>query len=179
MDESVKCVLEYENAVMSEPEAFSAWEPRREGLSGKYSFPLGNLCALERARSMRDFEKIRKNGIRLFDGKPVLGAQLKEAFFCGSVSMAWNAVCTKITDIFYDVDRDQTMSLENYRKILHEGCAPSMVKYPTRKMSIRTMRKLLRMQYILEQSLLYLGKSEKDTEESGKVPENPLEEMQK
>ena len=179
LQRSVELAVAFETAAAGKSSALKIWEKCRVSLLGKYTFPFQKLCERERLRMMRDFEKIRKNGIRLFDGKPELFTQLKEAFFTASVPLAWRAVKTKVVDFFYDVDRDQTMSLESCRKILHEGCTPSMVKYPTRKMSIRMMRKLLEMENILERSLLYLRKSEKSVEESMKVPKNPLEEIGK
>ena len=158
LEKSVYCAKHYEKKFSGDPSALKHWEQIRAELSGMYVFPYRNLCRLDRLRSLRDFEKIRLNGIRLFDGKPVLGSQLKEAFYTGSFRLGWSAVKTKVIDFFYDVDRDQTLSLENYRKILHHGATPDTLESPDRKMSIRAMRRMRKNQEILDSALEYMEK---------------------
>ena len=158
LGKSVSCAKEYERRFSDFPAATAEWRKLRAGLMENCSFPFAELCRLDRERSMRDFEKIRLNGVRLFDGHPEFGTRMKEALCTMSFSLAWDALKTKITDFLYDIDRDQTANLAIYREILENGATPQTVAPPKRKMSIRSLRRLTRDQDILTESLRYLSK---------------------
>ena len=116
------------------------------------------LYQADRLRSMRDFEKIRLNGIRLFDGRPVAWSQMKEGIITCSPRQMISALKTMITDFFYDVDRDQTLNLNLYREILFQAATTKSIKAPDRKMSIRSIRRLRHNENVLSSFLTYLWK---------------------
>ena len=117
------------------------------------------IYRLERLKVMNDYEKIRINGIRIFDEKPTGSSQFWEGFATFSFIGMKNGISTAVTDYFYDVDRDQTMTLTMLRRLLNDGISPAMLERPTRKMSIRCFRRITDDAEILSSAILYLANS--------------------
>ena len=116
------------------------------------------IYQLERLRGLNDFERIRRYGIRMFDGKPSGWALIQDGIAVFSFSRIREGFSTIINDFFYDADRDQTLCLSMLRKLLYEGIDPSMMSRPDRKMSIRCYRRISNDAEVLSSALDYLEK---------------------
>ena len=129
------------------------------GPGANYLFMADGLYRIERLRRMQDFEMIRVNGIRIFDQKIKGSSQMKEGLGTGSFARIKEGISTAVTDFFYDVDRDQTLTLSMLRKLLNEGISPYMLENPDRKISIHCYRKIIQDAGVFSSVQEYLGKS--------------------
>lgn len=161
---SVECGKLYEGTFSGNRNALLLWRKVKRELSGKYLFSMHGIYRLEQQRIMGDFEKIRTFGIRIFDEKPAGSFQFWEGVATFSCTKMKNGISTSVTDYFYDVDRDQTMTLSMLRRLLYDGITPAMLERPDRKMSIRCFRRITGDAEILSSALHYLN----DSAESGK-----------
>ena len=107
-------------------------------------FPRRNLICHSLLRSLRDYEKVRLNGLRLFMGEQKPGTSLKESLSVGRRSSFFTALKVWIRDFFYDVDRDQIQAIRMYKTFLKETAFPSdqeidsfLANPPTRPMARR------------------------------------------
>lgn len=156
--QSVKAGKLYESSFAGNPRAMEAWRIVKDSLSGKYLYPMHGIYQLERLRGLNDFERIRRYGIRMFDGKPSGWALIQDGIAVFSFSRIREGFSTIINDFFYDADRDQTLCLSMLRKLLYEGIDPSMMSRPDRKMSIRCYRRISNDAEVLSSALDYLEK---------------------
>ena len=83
-------------------------------------FPQRNLICCRLLRSLRDFEKVRLNGLRLFMGEQKPGTSLKESVSGGGRGSFFAALRVWVRDFFYDVDRDQIQTIRMYKTFLKE-----------------------------------------------------------
>ncbi len=83
-------------------------------------FPQRNLICYRLLRSLRDFEKVRLNGLRLFMGEQKPGTSLKESVSGGRRSSFFAALRVWVRDFFYDVDRDQIQTIRMYKTFLKD-----------------------------------------------------------
>ena len=93
-------------------------------------FPQRNLMVHGLLRSLRDYEKVRLNGLRLFLGEPKPGTSLKESLSGGEGSFG-AAVKIWVRDFFYDVDRDQIQTIRMYRTFLNSRKFVSFREFET------------------------------------------------
>lgn len=159
LSKSVECGKLYEQYFSGNRKALLYWKKVKQNLSGKYLFSMHGIYRLERLKVMNDYEKIRINGIRIFDEKPTGCSQFWEGFATFSFTGMKNGISTAVTDYFYDVDRDQTMTLTMLRRLLNDGISPAMLERPNRKMSIRCFRRITDDAEILSSAILYLANS--------------------
>lgn len=158
LEKSVSCAKLYETVFRENARALSGWEKSRSKIIESYIFPYQNLYLFERLRVMRDFEKIRQNGLSLFYGKTSAGTLMKEGFRTVSFSLIMEGFRTLFTDLFYDPDRDQKMNLELIRALLYQGITPKTAAQPNRPISFLSHRRMSRDADILSASLEYLEK---------------------
>ena len=89
------------------------------------SFPRENLIRHSLLRSLRDYEKIRLNGLRLFLGEQNPWTSVKDSVSGGRGSSLFAALRVRVRDFFYDVDRDQIQAIRMYKAFLREGASLS------------------------------------------------------
>ncbi|MBR2440367.1 MAG: hypothetical protein IKB25_09250 [Lentisphaeria bacterium] len=159
LSESVKYGKLYEQTFEKNQKAASFWRKVKWKLAGKYLFSMHGIYRLECQKIMADYEKIRISGIHIFDEKPEGSSQFLDGVATFSVTRMIDGISTSITDYFYDVDRDQTMTLSMLRRLLNDGISPAMLERPNRKMSIRCFRRITDDAEILSSAILYLANS--------------------
>lgn len=159
LSKSLECAQLYDRTFQGNNSAEKYWDDRKAGIQRNNLFLSDGLYRIERLRRMQDFEMIRTNGIRIFDRKIEGSSQVKEGLGTGSFSRINDGVSTAVTDFFYDVDRDQALTLSMLRKLLNEGVTPYMLEYPDRKISIHCYRKIVQDAGVMADVMEYLGKS--------------------
>lgn len=158
LSKSVETGKLFEEVFAGNAEASRSWHEMKRSLLGKYFFTMHGIYQIERLRMCHDFEKIRVHGISLIERKNTGGVIFQEGFANGSFSQMWDGLSTSFVDAFYDVDRDQTMTLIMLRQLLNDGFSISMIKRPNRKMSIHCYRRLAKDSEILSKALHYMDK---------------------
>ena len=96
------------------------------------SFPRENLIRHSLLRSLRDYEKIRLNGLRLFMGESKPGTSLKESVSGGWGRSFFAALRVWVRDFFYDVDRDQIQTIRMYKTFLKDQVFLSVENFDAR-----------------------------------------------
>lgn len=107
-------------------------------------FPQQNLIRCRLLCSLRDYEKVRLNGLRLFMGEQKPGTVLKESVAGGSGTFL-SALKTMGRDFFYDVDRDQLQTIRMYKAFRSKEFIPyrsfgsRLAVKPSRPMALREL----------------------------------------
>lgn len=156
LSRSMECGKQFEKVFSRNRKALSLWQKTRRTFPEKYLFTMHGIYEMERLRMCHEFEKIRVHGIRLIERKRSGSAIFKEGFLTGSFSQIREGISTSFVDFFYDVDRDQTMTLSMLRQLLYDGVSVSTVDRPDRKMSIQCYRRLVDDSGILSSALHYM-----------------------
>lgn len=159
LSKSMECAQLYDQTFQKDQSAVKLWDGKKAEIQKNYLFMADGLYRIERLRRMQDFEMIRVNGIRIFDQKIKGSSQMKEGLGTGSFARIKEGISTAVTDFFYDVDRDQTLTLSMLRKLLNEGISPYMLENPDRKISIHCYRKIIQDAGVFSSVQEYLGKS--------------------
>ncbi len=114
-------------------------------------FSQKNIFRKECMMSMRDFEKMRLNGLRLFSGEQEPWSAMKESLRNADFQGVRNAANTLFRDRIYDVDKDQIQSLRIYKRVLlseewieYQRLGEIFPSGPDRFLSIRNYRALVK-----------------------------------